>query len=612
MSLIICSNKKDDSSETNSQSIFKPYSFRNSLSSTLTIPKNGQVALQSVRFNLDGTIAFAGDDYKMYQYYGEELEDGDDIRLLSSSVPIPTPLSNSGSVVEELTSEELMTRLAKQLNDRIFHPQLRNQVTTDIKRNATTNELEAYQISYGYYDLTDSQEINPIYVEDIGSFLGRFDLDYRGFDWDGENFTTIEPAIPNDNPRSAILTQNPISLHNGVLTVNFEATEDKEWAVGLSRFVNHAEGDDIHPSYFSWSRSPEHLDEEFFYDVIVCRDGDELKIYHTPVDSSLGGGSTEYYLCSKELQYGNHAIAYPYDLDTNAQSYTKVKFTCIGQKIKIEMLDAGDTPTTLYEYDASLDKDQNIKLINQAMWNMYPVLYLEATDTDFGESLTLEAFTGVGDIFSGDNIFAIDNSWYNFVEEDSTEALAQSLEARPWNDLGEPDSSLVLEYKGILTGSNQVIDLENFLITKQDNSTFKPSIGANSFDVLGFLTSPTMEYAYGTGSDSTKRTFTSEAVPKLLSARTIFLRVENLASKVTNALMGNRSNIIAHLPRFDGQVETGRIYHEPKNLIFLDIGNSEEFKINSFDLSFCYSNEQYCTALTGQSVVVLYIKGKGD
>ena len=29
MSLIICSNSKDDSSETNSQSIFKPYSFRN-------------------------------------------------------------------------------------------------------------------------------------------------------------------------------------------------------------------------------------------------------------------------------------------------------------------------------------------------------------------------------------------------------------------------------------------------------------------------------------------------------------------------------------------------------------------------------------------------------
>ena len=96
MSLVICSNSKDDASQTNSQSIFKPFSFRNGLSSTYTIPKNGQVALQSVKYNLDGTIAFAGNDYLMYQYYGETLEDGDDINVKSTSVPIPTPLIDSG------------------------------------------------------------------------------------------------------------------------------------------------------------------------------------------------------------------------------------------------------------------------------------------------------------------------------------------------------------------------------------------------------------------------------------------------------------------------------------------------------------------------------------
>lgn len=611
MSLVICSNSKDDASETNSQSIFKPYSFRNGLSSTLTIPKNGQVALQSVKYNLDGTIAFAGDDYLMYQYYGETLEIGtDDINVKSTSVPIPTPLIDSGNVVEELTSEELMTKLAKQLNDRIFHPQLRNKVSTDIKRNATTNELEGYVINYDYYDLADSLVPSSSFIQNIGSYEARDNDDFTGFEWDGEAFTTIEPTSFNDHPRAGILTEHPISLHNGVLTVDFSATADKQWAVGLSRFVNnYTDNGDIQPSYFSWERSDEHLDERFFYDVMVCRDGDSLTIYHTPIDSSLGDGDDKYYLCSKEMEYGNNAIPYPYDIDANAQEYTKVKFTCSGQKIKIEMLTADDTPTILYEYGEGFDKDENIKIINQAMWNMYPVLYIEATNEDFGESLTVEEYTAVQTVNSS-NIFALDNSWYNFVEASADESLAQGLEARSWNDMGV---TAKLTYKGILTGANEVIDLDNYLITKQDDSTFKPSIGANSFTVLGFNTSPTNEFVYGTGSDPhTRRTFTSDTVPKLLSARTIFLRVENLATKVTNALMGNRSNIIAHLPRFDGQVETGRIYHEPKNLIFLDIGNSEEFKINSFDISFCYSNEQYCTALTGQSVVVLYIKSKGD
>jgi len=610
MSLVICSNSKDDASETNSQSIFKPFSFRNGLSSTYTIPKNGQVALQSVKYNLDGTIAFAGDDYLMYQYYGETLEIAtDDINVKSTSVPIPTPLIDSGNVVEELTSEELMTKLAKQLNSRIFHPQLRNQVSTDIKRNATTNELEGYVINYDYYDLASSLVPSSSFIENIGSYEAREDDDFTGFEWDGADFTTIEPAKFNDHPRAAILTEHPISLHNGVLTVDFSATADKQWAVGLSRFVNNRTDDgDIQPSYFSWGRSDQHLDDKFFYDVMVCRDGDSLTIYHTPTDSSLGDGDDKNYLCSQEMVYGNNAIPYPYDISVNAQSYTKVKFTCSGQKIKIEMLDVDDEATTLYEYGSGFDKDDNIKLINQAMWNMYPVLYIEATNDDFGESLTVEEYTAVQTVNNSD-IFALDNSWYNFVEASADESLAQGLEARSWNDMGV---TAKLTYKGILTGSNQVIDLDNYLITKQDDSTFIPSIGANSFTVLGFNTSPTKEYAYGTGANSTRRTFTSDTVPKLLSARTIFLRVENLATKVTNALMGNRSNIIAHLPRFDGQVETGRIYHEPKNLIFLDIGNSEEFKINSFDISFCYSNEQYCTALTGQSVVVLYIKSKGD
>ncbi len=607
MSLVICSNTKDDSSESNSQSIFKPYSFRNGLSSTLTIPKNGQIALQSVKYNLDGTIAFAGDDYLMYQYYGESMEDGDDINVKSTSVPIPTPLTGSGKVVEELTSEELMTKLSKQLNNLIFHPQLRNKVSTDVKRNATTNELEGYIINYDYHDSSDSLVPSSSYIVDIGSFVGRFNSDYSGFEWDGSSFTTIEPIIGNDNPRAGMLTQHPISLHNGVLIVDFSATADQEWAVGLSRFVNNSEDVEyINPSNFSWDRSDEHLDERFFYDVIVCRDGDDLKIYHTPVDSSLGATPEQFYLCSKEMVYGNNAVSYPYDLSTNTSSFTKVKFTCSGQQIKIEMLDATDTATTLYEYDSSNPKEQNIKMINQAMWNMYPVLYIEATDEDYGESLLVEEYTAVQTVDSGTNIYADDNSWYNYVEWTSDEVLAQSLEARQWNDMGLTPK---LVYKGILTGSNVVIDLENYLITKQDD-TFKPSTGANSYDVLGFTVSPTDEYEYGTGSDPhTRRTFTSSE-PKMISARTIFLRVENLASKVMNAFMGNRSNIIAHLPRFDGQVETGRIYHEPKNLIFLDIGNSEPLTINSFDISFCYSNEQYCTALTGQSVVVLYIKGK--
>ena len=74
MSLIVCSNKESDATIVGKdQSIFKPYSFRNALSSTMILPKNCQVALESVKYNLDGTVALTGRSRIMYFYYGETL-----------------------------------------------------------------------------------------------------------------------------------------------------------------------------------------------------------------------------------------------------------------------------------------------------------------------------------------------------------------------------------------------------------------------------------------------------------------------------------------------------------------------------------------------------------
>ena len=89
MSLVICSNLDSDavSSET-TQNIHKPFSFRNGLSSTYTIPKDGQVALQSCKYNLDGSVPISTGSHVLYQYYGEDMADGDKIADKSSAVPI--------------------------------------------------------------------------------------------------------------------------------------------------------------------------------------------------------------------------------------------------------------------------------------------------------------------------------------------------------------------------------------------------------------------------------------------------------------------------------------------------------------------------------------------
>ena len=59
-----------------------------------------------------------------------------------------------------------------------------------------------------------------------------------------------------------------------------------------------------------------------------------------------------------------------------------------------------------------------------------------------------------------------------------------------------------------------------------------------------------------------------------------------------------------------GQSETGRLYYEPSEIMWLDLDNTQDLKVSSFDLSFVYVNEQFVKAMTGQSIVCLAFRKK--
>ena len=604
MSLVICSNLDSDavSSET-TQNIHKPFSFRNGLSSTYTIPKDGQVALQSCKYNLDGSVPISTGSHVLYQYYGEDMADGDKIADKSSAVPIRCDIfDGADDGIVEVSVEEIASKLSTAMNGGIYHPQLRDLVTTSVDRDATSNEFKGYIINYGYYDSSNSTIPTASQIENQANVNAVVD-----FEWDGEAFSSLEAT--SSDPCVGLLSGKPLSLHNGSFEVDFSDPNsvDLEWSVGLSRWVNSFSGHtgDRHPSY--WKADSRAGDDDlFFYDYLVARVGDVLKVFHACGDTSVDGTQ----IMGRALVYGQDDVALNYNLNTNTAGYTSVRFTASGQRIKIELTADGVTYDVLYSYDATLPNTQNLSCIHQSRWSMYPILHLENSETTFGNSLTVTQYTEAANI-SNTDILSLTNSWFNSVElTPSEEGLAREIELRPWNDYSNASkwAEKYFTWADILTGANMVIDLENYLIMKP-SKTFTPSLGANTEGLLGFdKESPTNNYDYGAGSLSTQRTFTSSSVPKLIASRSMFVRLDNFTQSSLNARMGNRSQIIAHLPRFDGQVETGRIYHEPKNLIFLDLNNSQPMNLSSFDISFVYSNEQYCRSLTGQSVVCLYIR----
>ena len=76
MSLVILSNTSFNEGEYGpSNGIDKAYSFTNTLQSPIVIPKNSEVALQSLKINKDGTFQVARSNNLFYQYIGKKLTD---------------------------------------------------------------------------------------------------------------------------------------------------------------------------------------------------------------------------------------------------------------------------------------------------------------------------------------------------------------------------------------------------------------------------------------------------------------------------------------------------------------------------------------------------------
>ena len=620
MSLVVCSNQESDATTVGrDQSIFKPYSFRNALSSTMTLPKNCQVALESVKYNLDGTIALSGNSRIMYFYFGEDVDNVnpllDETHMdYSTAYPIRIPLVElAKDQVIELTFTDLVQKIQEQLNKFVFHPNLRDLVSCSVLRDGTTDELQGIQIDFGQYSGTTSTV--PTTTKEFGNpvFIGE----NPGWTYENGSFTTNGDSIDNDLPAVALLSNKPISLNDGELVVDFSSANDADidWRVGLSRYVDK-EGDVLDnttffPIYMSDIGSREGEGPQpgarkgadlMFADYLVCRVGETLKVCHMSVNSSYENKPTWL-----DVVMGNSDVPGDYNLSTNASSFTKVKFECSGQQIKISMLEADNTAHVLYDYDSTYEDNEILKPINQSCWTMYPVLSIFRDDTTNGQSLVVEDFIGCDNI-SNHNIEDVNNSWFQSVasqgEPYGNTGAALELETRPWNDEQKDKATYNTQIE--INGSG-AIDLIPSLIT-QPSIIYTPTPQANVKGLLGFPVGK-MDGVYIASPSSTTRIESSKA-PELLSSKTMFVRLENFTQECANARQGNRSKIIAHLPRFDGQVETGRIFHQPNERVYLDLNNSEPLKVNSFDISFCYTNEQYATNLTGQSVVVLHFKEK--
>jgi hypothetical protein len=608
MSLVICSNQDaDGQGDRQRSSVYKPWSFRNTLSSTYKIPANAQVALQSCKVNIDGRVVVSESNSKFYQYFGQKLN-LDGITAPQSedttSYPVYTDflLDNQEGILE-VSVDDFANVIQKAIRETTFHPNVKEVPTVEVLRNASSLDFLGYKITHNQ---TTSKVAG---IPPNGAFEQWYRNDGRYSDESGSGIFSYNAGVftrETDAAEEVCVGIAPgLPMHNltGEFSVNISGTSGRanasgvEWHVGLSRYINNTDQlGYYYPSYSEYFMGATiDADEELYADFAIARDkNDNLVLYQHAFEGTAQG------LVLEEVEYWRNASSFfSAQVNLSGVDYTDVKFEIEGENVKAKIYDnASAAWRTITEYAAGQPKDSYFKPVNQSCWCLHPVLSVgqKAGATDCTLEITDCNRVSLTDY---DPKTVYKGGWFETMELLGTDNLCRKLEAR---SILQTAGSAYTQVE--VNASDGIVYDPVFILQQSD--IYKVTPGANSGPILGFngavIDTPTNT------TNLNQKTFQSNFAPDLTNSLSMFVRLNNFGQNCTNARVGNKSKILSHLT--DLETTSGRQTYEPKNLIFLDLDNPSELNINEFDISFCYANEQFAQVLTGQSIVCLYFREK--
>lgn len=641
MSLIITSNIGVDDVETSN--VFKPFSYQNALSNTMRIPKNSEIALESAKINKNSLMVVDRTNTGYGFYFGKPLADEETI--LKSAT---TPFRGIGGVGEAFregkrtsrNTEDFASDLEASLKEIAYHPTLISEVggvvdpTVDVAAVFPNNQFKGYK-----WTITQQTGITKKLGTSMkeGSWTDISDDTNNQFKIvDGVISSTAADGSTASSTNNGFCCQNrehPIAQNEGELLVDFSAANStgpqSPFSIGLTR-INTGKsimGAEVFtPKNFALDsgggagQAKQHFrrgctsEVGAFFDICITRAGRSLFVYQSGTNANGD-------LCMNEVvYYGAWNKNFGTQLDLSATmsnaKYTKVKFKLVGEEMKIFLVNAGgdvllcDFTVMRGTSDGTTAAPKNsfINPMNCAKWALYPQIWtiprgaVKTFTIDYIQHYTnYPKYT--------DNRYS-DYDWWGFCEEQSQESQALEVESRPWNDRSKTNVLTdILVPVGVDASGFMDGYVPTLITAKSDQYGAVQTAGCNSQNAFGFLGRPITVASSAAAAQPI--TIESELVPTLSSGASLFVRLNNFTQNSVNARQGTLSKIVAHLPRFDNSGnDTGALYFSPNTPVYLDLNNSEDILVNSFDVDIVYDNETFCTALNGKTIVCFHIRQK--
>ena len=508
MSLVICSNIKDENDYDENASQSAAYRFQNSLKQTFKIPENSEVAVQSVKLNKSATFNISRAD-KWFQFWGPDLmksKVNEDITIYKPVICFPK--INAGRPSENVGLNDFIDRVDTAINVGVPHPDFYGLQSIAINRNATTQTFEGYKItSVASADLATEQKYAT-------GFNNAFNWDYIWEDvgegllfTPGDEGTATHPIISRTGTLSQKklghqntleLRSMPLSHKRGEIVFGLDKLTDPNgvdpvvvnngftntWQLGLTREIDRRPAQQTGANYFG---NPENWDEalnegvvnfnDFSYDIVVSCEGlvqggpKVLKIHHATSTQGATGYKGQDTIALQPIDYYSWTGApaewnsAPYDLVNNPLHLSEITFRIENEIVSIiaHLSDsAGDgtnvpkdvilTSFTQSKEAGSTASKGNYPIpFGQCQWNMYPRIILNGkSDGSTARAVEILSYkTNPENDYNGYAFNDPDNSWEVRLMEQGLYGEIAELNVRKQYLFRETGLYLTPEYQGL-------------------------------------------------------------------------------------------------------------------------------------------------------------------
>jgi hypothetical protein len=671
MSLVITSSSQQEYDRNSKVKIGleNPASYQNFLKSPLIVDKDSEVALVSLKCNIDeDTIVIdSGAGEGLFLYWGSEGSDNYDG---TGGYPHKMDDINTPMRIELLegayTRRSFMNHLKERLDDVMKKAYKEIDTITVTESLDTNNVFQGFNIQFVQKGNGSGFTNKPSHTEfgayiDEGTFLNLVDDDtYQAVEQYTDNFVAsasgTDVLITGYNATAegpvcdVIGKAHPLSQVKSKCEIYFNGSSASNvtdgYTLGLVRSQGYTNEEGTYdvgtPSGFggdvvvddSVNKPAGYTGDDdgvppFFWDVAFnWAPGEDGQVVHCINDND--GEETTYQMNTITLQNT------PTNASLQAKYWDRVIFEVTGEKIDVKLGVSGSTATTTLVSSGSTTFGERVKPMGVTCNQLYPKIAIHNNDDTSPGTAWLTTWNGHEALGYYENNFyglvGLDDPYtpfpeFCFIGETGVDGVPLRIDLSSIYangkilTLDDAGAEQDYTYKGELAGHRGIDNKYVFITSEYNDKTNNPLYFTTSDqaetisekgklgDILGFpAVADQTEYATiaDSGADIT---FSSPNLPDFAPQESMFVRLKNMAINTYNANKQSISNIIYACPKFDAQGNTGGLlFYEPAERVYVKLNNSEKMIVNSLDIDLVNVNEKVIERSVGNTLVVLHFR----